>query len=217
MNIDQLLHKYFSNHCQTPSIEVFDNQNVHDVYRSIIGLLNRCPDIELSVLQGLGYCFYEILDNVITHSEKLCGTIITRYIPEKSVIQILVADDGIGIQCSLATNEKYADISEDEAVLRCIEDGVTDGKGMGFGLYSTARLINNAGVLLTIHSGNSMLVYDSKDVTIRSEGYWQGTIVYFELHTDKVFDPNDMVENRTDCIGQYNDDFIGDNNLEDLW
>ncbi len=217
MNIDKLLHKYFAIEGVTPNIDVFDTKNIYEVYSDIVRLLNGYPDIELSVLQGLSYCFYEVLDNVLTHSEKVCGTLMMRYIPEKSLIQILVADDGIGVRESLSRNPIYADLSEDEAVMRCIEDKVTDGKGMGFGLYSTARLINNAGIRLDIHSGNSVLKYDGVNISLVKDDYWQGTIVYFELHSDKDFDPNEIVEYRTDCISQYNEAFIDDSKLDELW
>ncbi len=217
MNVDRLLHKYFAANELIPSIEVFDTKNIYTVYSDIVRLLNGYPDIELSVLQGLGYCFYEVLDNVLTHSEKVCGTVITRYIPNSSMIQILVADDGIGIQSSLASNKLYNDISEADAVRRCIEDKVTDGKGMGFGLYSTARLIQNAGIRLNIHSGNSVLRYDGSTIEVDKDEYWQGTIVYFELHSDREFDPNEIVEYRTDCVSEYNEAFLDDNKLEELW
>ena len=35
-------------------------------------------------------------------------------------------------------NEKYAEINESEALRICVKDAITDGKGMGFGLYSTS-------------------------------------------------------------------------------
>lgn len=47
---------------------------------------------------------------------------------------MLVADDGQGIHSSLTENDKYARLSEPEALEMCIQDSVTDGKGMGFGL-----------------------------------------------------------------------------------
>ncbi len=42
------------------------------------------------VLQVFSCCFYEVLDNVLTHSERQCGTAIMRYLQENSKIQILV-------------------------------------------------------------------------------------------------------------------------------
>lgn len=217
MNVDKLLRKYFTGNTISPTIEVFDSDTIYDVYADIVHLLNSYPDIELSVLQGLGYCFYEVLDNVLTHSEKECGTVIMRYLPDENRIQVLVADDGIGIHRSLLTNPVYKDLTEREAVERCILDKVTDGKGMGFGLYSTSRLIDNAGIRLEIHSGCSLLVYEGRSANVVEQNYWRGTIVYFELHSDREINPNEVVENRTDCESEYNDLFNDTENLEELW
>lgn len=217
MNVDKLIKRYFADANRHPMIEVFDHDTIYGTYRDIVALLNSYPDIEISVLQALSYCFYEILDNVLTHSERKCGTAIMSYIPEASKIQILVADDGIGIATSLRTNPTYADISESDAVRHCIDDGVTDGKGMGFGLYSTSRLIKNVGITLEIHSGGSKLLYDGVNIRMEEALEWQGTIVYFELHSDKEIDPNNVVDNRTDCKNQFNEEFCGEDELDNLW
>ena len=217
MNVDRLISRYFASDKQNPTIEVFDHDTIYTTYRDIVSLLNGYPDVEVSVLQALSYCFYEVLDNVLTHSERKCGTAIMRYLPEANKIQILVADDGIGVMSSLRTNPEYANISEGDAVKYCIADGVTDGKGMGFGLYSTARLIKNVGITLDIHSGNSKLVYDGDAMNVVEAPEWQGTIVYFELHSDKEINPNEVVDNRTDCESQFNEEFCGEDELDNLW
>ena len=74
------------------------------------------------------------------HSGKELGTVITHYDAVNHVLSFLVADDGIGVRESLSENEKYAEISESEALRICVKDAITDGKGMGFGLYSTRQL-----------------------------------------------------------------------------
>ena len=43
-------------------------------------------------------------------------------------------------------NEKYAEINESEALRICVKDAITDGKSMGFGLYSTSLLARDAGL-----------------------------------------------------------------------
>lgn len=217
MNVDKLIKRYFAGSTIPPTIEVFDNDTIYNTYTDIVRLLNSYPDVELSVLQALSYCFYEVLDNVLTHSEKICGTVLMRYLSDMNRIQILVADDGIGVLKSLKTNPHYANISEEDAVRTCILDGVTDGKGMGFGLYSTSRLVQNVGVTLEIHSGNSMLVYDGVKTVMKMMPHWQGTIVYFELHSDREINPNEIVDNRTDCEGQFNDEFVVEDELDNLW
>ena len=93
MNVDKLLRRYFAENEQQPMIEVFDHDTIYDTYRNIVQLLNSYPDIEVTVLQALSYCFYEILDNVLTHSERKCGTVVTQYLTENNKIQVLVADD----------------------------------------------------------------------------------------------------------------------------
>lgn len=217
MNVDSLLNRYFKSCEISPLIEVFDNENIYSVYSDIVKSLNSYPDIELSVLQALSYCFYEVLDNVLTHSGKACGTAISLYSPTKSMIQILVADDGMGIQQSLMQNPLYVHLSEPEAIEKSIQDAVTDGKGMGFGLYSTSRLIRNVGIRLEIHSGSHILVYDGENVNMQIASQWQGTIVYFDIHSNREIDPNEIVDNRTDCESQFNEEFAPTDDLEQLW
>ena len=215
MNIDRLLTSYFRDCSPLPTIEVFDNESIYNVYVDVVKTLKNSPDIELGVLQLLSYCFYEILDNVLTHSGKKTGTVLMHYEPSRSNIRILIADDGIGIQKSLSENELYKDLSEVEAIRMCLKDKVTDGKGMGFGLYSTMCLIRNAGIVMEIHSGNCILRTDGESEEIRNAPMWQGTIIYFELHTDKEIDPNSILENRTDAEGEFNETFIDTSDLDD--
>lgn len=217
MNIDSLLKRYFGDSNTLPVIEMFDSESIHAVYRDIVNTLKMQMDIELGILQTLSYCFYEILDNVLTHSMKSCGTAVMRYTPEKAKIQIMVVDDGIGIQRSLSENDAYRNISEAEALAQCMLDKVTDGKGMGFGLYSTACLIRQAGIILKLHSGKHILIYDGVEERIEETGFWQGTVIYFELYSNKEIDPNSVLENRTDAVSEFNDEFLDTEDIDNLW
>lgn len=165
----------------------------------------------------MSYCFYEILDNVLTHSGKELGTVITHYDASAHILSFLVADDGIGVQASLSENKEYADISEAEALKMCIKDAITDGKGMGFRLYSTSLLARDAGLRFEIRSGHhTMLVQDGAESTTEST-FWQGTVVYLKLRTNKEINPAEVVANRTNVAAQYNETFLNDNELEELW
>lgn len=128
-----------------------------------------------------------------------------------------IVDDGIGVRESLAENEKYVGVSEEEALRMCIKDAITDGKGMGFGLYSTSLLARDAGLRFEVRSGrHTLLVQDGVESTSESE-FWQGTVVYLQLHTNKEINPAEVVANRTDVATQYNETFLNDNELEELW
>lgn len=216
MNVDTLLHQYFpsaGNIC----IEMFDEKNIQQVYRRLVGVLIHQPEVETSLLQGMSYCFYEVMDNVLIHSGKTTGIVITNYSESQHLIQILVADDGMGIRDSLAQNSEYNNITEAQALECCIKDKVSDGKGMGFGLYSTSRLINTAGHKLIIRSGNYTLSANGDVIVTESES-WQGTIIYFELRSNLDIDPASVVDHRTDPADEFDDMFLDDDSqLNKLW
>lgn len=217
MDLSSLIRQYFPTYDNDVTIDVFDEKNIYDVYHRVVSVLTQHLDIETTVLEAMSYCFYEILDNVLIHSGKELGTVITQYDPKDHVLGFLIADDGIGVQASLAENEKYANISEPEALKICIEDTVTDGKGMGFGLYSTFRLNSKAGLLLEVRSGSHTMQVKNGEVTAIETEPWQGTIVYMQLQTDKEINPAEVVANRTNVAEQYKEAFLNDNELEQLW
>lgn len=217
MNVSTLIKQYFESHTNDVAIDVFDEKNIYSVYQRVIETLTQHINIETTLLQALNYCFYEILDNVLIHSGKELGTVITYYDPDGHTLSLLVADDGYGIRKSLAENKEYANISEAEALEICIRDSVTDGKGMGFGLYTTSLLVRDAGLRFDIRSGNHTLkLQDGNSTTIKSD-HWQGTIVFLLLRTDQEIDPEKVVANRTNAAEQYNETFLNDNELEELW
>lgn len=216
MNVSFLIDNYFKGKANL-SIDVFDAQTLNNVYQDVMSTLTSHLEIETSVLQAVSYCFYEVLDNVHIHSGKPLGTAITHFDTENKTLMVLVADDGKGIQASLAENPKYSDITETEALRLCLCDKITDGKGMGFGLYATSRLVDKAGVKFILHSGHHKLICENGNTTIAENGQWQGTILYMEIKTAQDINPNDVVDNRTDAAEEYNEMFIGTKDLEKLW
>ena len=216
MNVDTLLHQYFPV-ADSVCIEMFDEKNIQQVYRRLVEVLIHQPEVETYLLQAMSYCFYEVMDNVLIHSGKTVGIVITNYSEDQHLIQILVADDGMGIQASLAQNSEYSSITEPQALEYCIKDRVSDGKGMGFGLYSTSRLINTAGHKLIIRSGNHTLSANG-DMQIAESEPWTGTIVYFELRSNMDIDPSSVVDHRTDPAEEFNELFLEDDpGLDKLW
>ena len=216
MNVDTLIHQYFPD-AGNVCIELFDEKNIQQVYRRLVEVLINQPEVETSLLQGMSYCFYEVMDNVLIHSGKNVGIVITDYSEHLNLIRILVADDGMGIRQSLALNREFSNITESQALEYCIKDNVSDGKGMGFGLYSTSRLINTAGHRLIIRSGKHTLSANGDIVVTESEP-WEGTIVYFELRSNMDIDAASVVDHRTDPIEEFDVLFLDDNpELEKLW
>ena len=216
MDVAFLLDKYFKG-TKDVSIDVFDAQTLNAVYKDIISAMTSHFEIEVSVLQALSYCLYEIMDNIHIHSGKPLGTAMTSYDCNLQTLSVLIADDGMGIRASLSENEKYKDISEAEALSMCLEDKITDGKGLGFGLYTTSRLIDGIGKEFILHSGTHKLVRKDGNESVIENGFWQGTLIYMVLGTSKEIDPNQIVEHRTNVEDEYNETFVETKELESLW
>ena len=215
MDVAFILDKYFKG-TQNVSIDVFDAQNLNVVYRDVVNAMTS-HEIEVSVLQALSYCLYEMMDNVHIHSGKPLGTAMTYYDDSRKTLRILIADDGMGIRKSLAENEKYKDITEAEALRLCLEDTITDGKGMGFGLYSTSRLVDRIGKEFILHSGTHKLITKDGSTTVIENGFWQGTLIYMEIGTGEEIDANQVVDHRANVAEEYNEAFVETEELESLW
>ena len=216
MDVAFILDRYFKGK-ENVSIDVFDAQTLNAVYGDVVKAMTSHFDIEVSVLQALSYCLYEMMDNVHIHSGKPLGTAMTHYDEQQKVLRILIADDGMGIRASLAENELYKDITEPEALRLCLEDKITDGKGMGFGLYTTSRLVDSIGQEFILHSGRHKLITKDGKTSVIENGFWQGTLIYMEIGTGEEIDPNQIVDYRTDAAGEFNELFVETGELESLW
>lgn len=216
MDVAFLLDKYFKG-AKKVSIDVFDAQTLNTVYKDVISAMTSHFEIEVSVLQALSYCLYEMMDNVHIHSGKPLGTAMTYYDNDQKTLSILIADDGMGVRASLSENEIYKNITEAEALKMCLEDKITDGKGLGFGLYTTSRLVDSIGKEFILHSGNHKLVRKDGAESVVENGYWQGTLIYMVIGTGEEIDPNQIVDHRADAAEEYNETFVETSELESLW
>lgn len=216
MDIAFLIDRYFKG-ASNVSIDVFDAQTLNSVYKNVVNAMTSHFEIEVSVLQAMSYCLYEIMDNVHIHSGKPLGTAITYYDNRQNSLHVLIADDGMGIKSSLAENSKYRDITEADALRICLQDTITDGKGMGFGLYTTSKLVESIGKVFILHSGNHKLIIENGTTTVVENGFWQGTLIYMVVGTNKDIDPNQVVDHRTDEAEEYNELFIETGEIESLW
>ena len=198
MDVAFLLDKYYKGE-ENVSIDVFDAETLNTVYKDVITAMTSHFEIEVSVLQALSYCLYEMMDNVHIHSGKPLGTAMTYYDNTQKTLSILIADDGMGVRASLSENEKYREITEAEALKLCLEDKITDGKGLGFGLYTTSRLVDSIGKEFILHSGTHKLIIKDGVTSVVENGFWQGTLIYMVIGTGVEIDPNQVVDHRTDA------------------
>jgi len=176
----------------------FNGTNSHHYFRKVIQILTQ-NGIHDNMLSILHYCLWEVIDNVLNHSslDRIQGNgkgwLCAQYFPQQKKIRIIISDSGIGIHTALTDNLLYSNLTEKDALRKCIEKGVTNGKGQGFGLYATAEMIKKNRGSLIIHSGGHRLVSNSKCINVESAPRWQGTFVFLEVNTNNIFDPLDIL------------------------
>ncbi len=169
-------------------IKTFDKDTIYELQDNINRIFLNNLHVDRQMLQMLYYCLNEILDNVLVHSTKPNGFACAQLFPSKNKIRLIICDTGIGIHKSLTSNSKYQNISEQETLNLCIKKGVTDGEGIGFGLFASSEFIKeNAGEML-IYSGNNFLKNSKKEFEIFKSNFWQGTIVFLQINTNVPVD-----------------------------
>lgn len=162
-------------------IQEYNSDNQIDVLNSILRMLRVNCNMEDNVYTGLDYCFNEILDNVLNHSTVKRGWVVAQFFPNLNSIRLMVCDFGIGIRKALESTYNF---SETDALLSCIKEGVTNGKGQGHGLFATSQFIEMNKGWLSIISGNSKLDFNDKGALVNNVQHWQGTCVYMRINTN---------------------------------
>jgi hypothetical protein len=111
---------------------------------------------EPGVLNAIGFCVYEVLDNVLLHSESNCGFAMAQIHPTAKHIALCIYDTGQGIYNSLRAS--HSPTSALHAIETSMQKDVTSGKGAGFGLWGLQSIVRSNSGRLTIGSGSGLYV-----------------------------------------------------------
>ena len=79
MDVAFILDQYFKG-TDNVTIDVFDAQSLNSVYKDVVNALTSHFEIEVSVLQALSYCLYEMMDNsgMFWQLRPLCSNPVTK-------------------------------------------------------------------------------------------------------------------------------------------
>lgn len=188
--------EYEENFVRKPSagkfteITPYDKDTIKKINDNIRRVLVSNVDVVIEVQQLLDYCMYEIMDNVINHSalpEVYTGKgwCCAQLFPKLNEIRLMVCDTGIGIHNALTKHSKsnYKTLSEKEALTLCTQNKVTNGEGLGFGLFASSEFIKENGGEMIIYSGNHFSNTIEGVKSVYSGEYWQGTFVFMKINT----------------------------------
>ncbi|QAS76751.1 ATP-binding protein [Rhizobium acidisoli] len=166
---------------------------LHDEAEQLATLLTRADTGDLQ--DTLAYSIREILRNVVEHSQAHEYVFAAQYWPGTGVVELVVADHGIGLARSLQENPNLF-ISDDEVALRnSILPGVSskawkkskrhdEWANSGYGLFMTANLSAVGGAFFLI-SGAKMLTKTNDDEMI-SPFAWNGTAVIMRIDANQI-------------------------------
>lgn len=180
-------------------ITSFNETNDNNVAERIVNLIkNRSRGVNQDIIELLHFCMGEIISNVTTHSKsKTGGLAVAQFYPKNNEFKILVCDNGIGIHESLTSNDKYAALSESQALFESFKKGVTSGDGMGMGLFYTSRFMESNKGILELYSSNHRYYQRGSYKGVYPHSNWQGVALYLKVNTEIEFNPEFVTEGYT--------------------
>jgi hypothetical protein len=140
-----------------------NEEDVFNLSKAFIEELIKIDTFGQGVLHSLEWSLYEIMDNVINHSETDSGFIMGQIHQKSKHIALCVFDAGQGIFNSLQSY-KPKPKSPLDALTLCIKPGVTRGYGQGNGLFGLYEVILQNEGRFTISSGGATLTLNNNDI-----------------------------------------------------
>lgn len=131
---------------------IFNQDNVGRLQNAILKQMGQSDIYPNNFLESNDWALGELMDNVLIHSNKSEGYIMGQVHKKTKHVTFTICDLGQGIYNSLK-GSKYHVENELDAIKKSLKESVTNGKGMGNGLFGLATLIKQGDSRLHIASG----------------------------------------------------------------
>ena len=173
----------------------FDEHSAHLLADRIVKELLERMDLGEGVHTAFNWCLWEVMDNVIQHSQAERGFVEAQAHPQAQQLAVCVADGGVGILESLR-GSKHRPRNEEDAITLAIQEKVTRDAnvGQGNGLWGLYQIVAQNGGRLRISSGRGVLDALGAAAPRTHSNSWEidrdkvGTIVDFQLPTSDPID-----------------------------
>ena len=158
-------------------------------------IAERCQTDDVS-RQSLHVALDEVCENVLHHAGTgLGGFAAAQALTSKPVMEIAIADLGIGIRASLAKNPDYRDVASDvDAIATAMRPRVssTPDRNSGIGLFVTSLLLTMNGGELLVRSGRGAVFQGSRLDQLERDVALPGTLVVLRVRTDRALNINEV-------------------------
>lgn len=137
-----------------PALQFENEDEAMRIPEQVIEVVMRSTAVGPELLRMLEWSLYEILDNVINHSNAPEGGFV-QATPLEQHVEFVVADSGIGIAQSLRMTDEV------DALREAVKQGVTrdETSNQGNGLYGSMQVAAISGGQFEIMSGLATLQY----------------------------------------------------------
>ena len=207
MNVAFLLKQYFHG-AEDVSIDVIAKQTMCDVYYQVRSSIENYHIKWGNVYEVMSLRLYEIFDAPFIHPTNRPAVVITHFDVEKKILRILVADEGIEINRSLAKYLGYMSMGKRTIETSLNSNGIND--------YTRSSILNAIGINLAIHSGHNKQIYKNRSTEIIETDFWKGTIVYIEIETSRNM-PLELLTDLTARFEIYDEDGNPDFTASDIY
>lgn len=163
---NSVIESKYSGYLQFPTTIVKNDDDLSSVVNNILDCLLRATDLQsrrdLGVIE---WAINEIAENILRHSESKIGGLVhlSRFVKNKKCIEIVFADSGIGIANSLKTIPQYCNKSDTDLIELATREGITNGKGMGNGLFGARSACIQSNGYFKIYSNHGKLEITSPE------------------------------------------------------
>lgn len=199
-----------------PLTQVQREADIPNVAKNLVQVLGIRDD---DLAGALTYTLIELLRNVVQHSRSPVGGVaMAQYYPTAGVVEVAVADTGVGILSTL--KPRYGDLRDDlSAVKFSLLPHVsgTFGREMygsmlnnaGLGLFFVKEIATRASGGLFLASGDSMIdLWGNADGSAGKQylhspcGGWSGTFAVLQLRRSRIADFQTLLQHCRDLAAQ---------------
>ena len=152
-------------------------------------VLESC-EVEEGVLTGIEWCLYEIMDNVLQHSDASCGFYMGQFTNSNKKLSLCVFDNGRGIYNSLKSSKKHSPRTALDAITLALQERVTrdESIGQGNGMWGFSEIVRLNGGSYSVSSNGAKVFFDKEESHPNERGgFYYGldnlgtTLVDFQL------------------------------------
>lgn len=143
-----------------------------DICERLRAVLIAC-DYPLSP-DTVGLIVSELVDNFAQHSEKTLAALALQYYPKRRCLRVAIADCGIGIRNSLASNPKFKWVANEPhhvAVMEALKAGVSRKREGGMGFIDVLNGVNDLGGRLSLATGSNYVIVRQGNAIIGDMGF----------------------------------------------